>query len=66
MPLSESVGMPEKKASNAAKPPADAPMPTTGKLDFGRTSKPGSAAGSAVGEDFTGTSRSSSSGDGIS
>ena len=28
---SVSAGMPEKKASNAASPPADAPMPTTGK-----------------------------------
>ena len=30
MPGSVSAGMPEKKASNAASPPADAPMPTTG------------------------------------
>src|SRR5688572_2075884 len=30
MPLSLSAGMPEKKASNAARPPADAPMPTNG------------------------------------
>ncbi|KJR42761.1 hypothetical protein MCHI_001340 [Candidatus Magnetoovum chiemensis] len=28
---STSAGMPEKKASNAANPPADAPMPTMGK-----------------------------------
>src|SRR5580698_10545281 len=30
IPGSGSAGMPEKKASNAASPPADAPMPTTG------------------------------------
>jgi hypothetical protein len=29
------VGIPEKKASNAASPPADAPMPTTGKEGLG-------------------------------
>ena len=34
MPGSVSVGMPEKKASKAASPPAEAPMPTIGKLDF--------------------------------
>jgi hypothetical protein len=32
MPVSAAGGIPEKKASNAASPPADAPMPTTGKL----------------------------------
>jgi hypothetical protein len=31
MPGSVSAGMPEKNASNAASPPADAPMPTMGK-----------------------------------
>jgi hypothetical protein len=36
MPLSVSAGMPEKKASKAANPPADAPMPTMGKIAFGR------------------------------
>jgi len=30
MPGSVSAGMPEKNASNAASPPADAPMPSTG------------------------------------
>src|ERR1022692_3015056 len=30
IPGSASTGMPEKKASNAASPPADAPMPTIG------------------------------------
>jgi len=30
MPGSASAGIPEKKASNAANPPADAPMPTIG------------------------------------
>jgi hypothetical protein len=38
--------MPEKKASKAASPPADAPMPTIGKLEsdgteFGVASNPG-------------------------
>jgi hypothetical protein len=32
MPVSASAGMPEKKASKAAKPPAEAPMPITGKF----------------------------------
>ena len=32
MPLAVSVGIAEKKASNAANPPAEAPMPTMGKL----------------------------------
>ena len=36
MPGSESAGMPEKKASKAASPPAEAPMPTTGKSADGR------------------------------
>lgn len=40
MPGSVSAGMAEKKASNAAKPPADAPMPTTGKAAFERTVEP--------------------------
>ncbi len=31
MPGGQSVGMPEKKASKAASPPAEAPMPTIGK-----------------------------------
>jgi hypothetical protein len=31
MPGSTSAGMAEKKASNAASPPAEAPTPTTGK-----------------------------------
>ncbi len=31
MPGSVCVGIPEKKASKAARPPADAPMPTMGK-----------------------------------
>ena len=31
MPGVESAGMPEKKASNAARPPAEAPIPTIGK-----------------------------------
>ena len=35
MPLSVSAGMAEKKASNAASPPADAPMPTTGNPEPG-------------------------------
>ena len=30
MPGSLPAGMPEKKASNAARPPADAPIPTIG------------------------------------
>src|ERR1017187_7206995 len=34
MPGSASAGMPEKNASKAANPPADAPMPTTGKEGF--------------------------------
>ena len=29
------MGMPEKNASNAASPPAEAPMPTMGKLTTG-------------------------------
>jgi hypothetical protein len=37
--LSYSVeaGMPEEKASNAANPPAEAPMPTTGKPAAGKS-----------------------------
>ena len=31
MPGSASIGIPEKKASKAANPPAEAPIPTTGK-----------------------------------
>ena len=32
MPGSRSEGRPAKKASKAARPPAEAPIPTTGKL----------------------------------
>jgi hypothetical protein len=32
MPGSVSAGMPEKKASKAASPPAEAPMPTMGNV----------------------------------
>ncbi|WP_178115574.1 hypothetical protein [Pseudomonas tumuqii] len=38
-----SVGIPEKNASNAASPPADAPIPTTGKLDAVPTGIAGSS-----------------------
>jgi hypothetical protein len=38
------MGMPEKKASKAASPPAEAPMPTIGKLV---PVEPGGPAGSA-------------------
>nr|WP_230670185.1 hypothetical protein [Methanosarcina barkeri] len=38
-PGSASEGIAEKKASNAANPPADAPMPTIGKSFFGDSSK---------------------------
>jgi len=44
---SVSAGMPEKNASNAANPPADAPMPTMGKPAFGRTANSVPAAGPA-------------------
>ena len=60
MPLSVSAGMPEKKASNAASPPADAPMPTMGKPAFRRTPKSASAAGSAASGGFTGVLHSGS------
>ena len=59
MPGSRSAGMAEKNASNAARPPADAPMPTTGKAGLsGSTCFCGSlvvgAAGSSVAAPFTG------------
>ena len=44
---SVSAGMPEKNASNAASPPADAPMPTMGKPDtLGATGSTGAACSS--------------------
>ena len=39
IPGSTSAGMPEKKASKAASPPAEAPMPTMGKPFSGSNSK---------------------------
>ena len=46
MPGSVASGRPVKNASNAANPPADAPMPTTGNPCGGWSS--GSAAGSVA------------------
>ncbi|HWR24954.1 MAG TPA: hypothetical protein VN278_01860 [Methanosarcina sp.] len=46
IPGSVSGGIAEKKASNAASPPADAPIPTMGKFSFGALLKP------AFGEEF--------------
>src|SRR5208337_1436442 len=53
-----------KKASNAAKPPADAPMPTIGNSAFGRTPKSASAADSASTGGLTGLPGSAFSSDG--
>jgi hypothetical protein len=55
--------MPEKNASNAANPPADAPMPTMGKPAFGRTANSVPAAGTASNGGFDGVSGSAFSSD---
>lgn len=53
MPLSVLAGMAEKKASNAASPPAEAPIPTMGKYGSGETSWSAVASAVVVGPDST-------------
>jgi len=47
-----SEGMAEKKASNAASPPADAPIPTMGKSSFGGLFEFASGEGCSLTEDL--------------
>src|SRR5262245_25078243 len=47
MPLSVFGGIAEKKASKAAKPPADAPIPTMGKPEVGGRGAAGIALGAS-------------------
>ena len=52
MPGAVSVGRPEKKASKAASPPAEAPMPMIGKDISGVPSARADGSGTMPGSDF--------------
>src|SRR5438876_12265214 len=54
MPGSASAGMAEKKASKAANPPADAPMPTIGKLSRRADSRTSIASAGRAARNFFG------------